>query len=219
MGTFYSKMNPMSEVDKSNYKTIIFDFGGVVGSNSDTWEDEYHKIVELTGLSEAELHEIYDRHFPKLAVGAELASVFWDEVYEKSKNKLVRGILEKYYEEGVRADKEVLRLAQELKEKGFKTAVITNTAVDWVDIKMRKFGLKEIFSGVYCSCTVGIAKPDPQIYLTTIKNLNTSPRESVFIDDRQENLDASEKLGIKGVLFTNASKLREDLGELLGIEL
>src|SRR3989344_5436953 len=148
----------------TNYKTVIFDFGGVIGSDSDRWEDEYHKVVEETGLTPEKLHEIYNKHWPKLSVGLELANIFWDEVYSLAPKKPVRGTLEKYYEDGVRADKEVLLLAARLREKGIKTGVITNTAVDWVDIKMRKFGLKELFNGVYCSCTVGVAKPDPLIY-------------------------------------------------------
>jgi putative hydrolase of the HAD superfamily len=84
---------------------------------------------------------------------------------------------------------------------------------------MRKFGLKDIFDGVYCSCTVGFAKPDPRIYLTAIQNMKTTPRETVFVDDRQENLDACEKLGIRGLLFRDAHQLRQDLNDLLEVDL
>ncbi len=206
-------------MDVSNYKTIIFDFGGVIGSDSDRWEDEYRKVVEESGLTAEKLHELYNKHWPKLSIGAELASTFWDEVYELAPKKPIRGTLEKYYEDGVRGNKDVLLIAAKLREKGFKIGVITNTAVDWVDIKMRKFGLKDIFNGVYCSCTVGVAKPDPRIYLTAIQNMKTTVRETIFVDDREENLVACEKLGIKGLLFRDAAQLRLDLSELLGVDL
>lgn len=43
-------------------KIVIFDFGGVLGSESDAWERNFRKIVKITGLTPYELDEIFDVH-------------------------------------------------------------------------------------------------------------------------------------------------------------
>jgi FMN phosphatase YigB (HAD superfamily) len=50
--------------------------------------------------------------------------------------------------------------------------------------------------------------------------LGTRPEETLFIDDKQVNIDAAHAVGMKGVLFTNVDQLRVDLIALgLGKEL
>jgi putative hydrolase of the HAD superfamily len=56
-----------------------------------------------------------------------------------------------------------------------------------------------------------IAKPDAAIYHHVLKQLGTRPEETLFIDDKQVNIDAANAVGMKGVLFTNVDRLRADL--------
>jgi HAD superfamily hydrolase (TIGR01509 family) len=65
-----------------------------------------------------------------------------------------------------------------------------------------------------------MAKPDEAIYRHVLKQLGTRPEETLFIDDKQVNIDAAHAVGMKGVLFTNVDQLRVDLIALgLGKEL
>jgi FMN phosphatase YigB (HAD superfamily) len=56
-----------------------------------------------------------------------------------------------------------------------------------------------------------MAKPDPAIYRYVLKELGTRPEETLFIDDRQVNVDAADAMGMRGVLFSTVEKLRADL--------
>ena len=56
-----------------------------------------------------------------------------------------------------------------------------------------------------------MAKPDPAIYRYTLEKLGTRPEETLFIDDRQENIETAAALRIKALLFTNVAQLRADL--------
>ena len=56
--------------------------------------------------------------------------------------------------------------------------------------------------GVF-SCFEKITKPDPEIYLRLCKRYSLKPEECVFIDDTQKNVDAAQKLGMKGIHFTS----------------
>jgi FMN phosphatase YigB (HAD superfamily) len=59
-----------------------------------------------------------------------------------------------------------------------------------------------------------MAKPDPAIYRLTLERLGTRPEETLFIDDKQANIDAARALGLIGILFTTVERLREQLIEL-----
>ena len=74
-------------------------------------------------------------------------------------------------------------------------------------------GVLQFFAGMglIISGEAGIVKPDPEIYKLLINNYNLNPQHTIFIDDKEENIKAAELLGIHGIQFQNASKLRKDL--------
>lgn len=53
------------------------------------------------------------------------------------------------------------------------------------------------------SCDDKLRKPDKKAFELILERLKVRPEESIFIDDKQENIDAAEKLGIKTILFEN----------------
>ena len=67
-----------------------------------------------------------------------------------------------------------------------------------------------LFSYVY-----KMAKPDREIYekLCTMYQLN--PRETVFFDDREDNIAGAGGCGIHGILFQNHEQAKKDLETLL----
>ena len=67
------------------------------------------------------------------------------------------------------------------------------------------------FDGKIISGEAGIVKPDLEIYKLLINRNDLNPQHTAFIDDKEENIRAAELLGIHGIHFQNASKLREDL--------
>ena len=52
-----------------------------------------------------------------------------------------------------------------------------------------------------------MVKPDERIYRLLTERFGIDLTESVFIDDRQINIDAAEKLGMKGILFRSYDEL------------
>ncbi len=56
-----------------------------------------------------------------------------------------------------------------------------------------------------------MAKPDPAIYRHTLQQLGTRPEETLFLDDKIENIDAARTLGIRAIQFSTVDQLRADL--------
>ena len=71
-----------------------------------------------------------------------------------------------------------------------------------------------LFDGLVISGEIGLVKPNADIYEYLLAKYKLDPAECIFVDDRQDNLDAGEKAGIKGYLFDgDAEKLRTYLNK------
>ena len=75
----------------------------------------------------------------------------------------------------------------------------------------------ENFDAIEISCDDKLRKPDKKSFELIFKRLDVNPKESLFLDDKQENLDEAKKLGMKTVLFKTNKQFFLDL-EKLGIK-
>ena len=62
--------------------------------------------------------------------------------------------------------------------------------------------------GEIVSARVHLKKPEKEIYELLLSTYNLNPKETLFIDDLKENIEASESVGIKGVHFTGPESLK-----------
>ena len=53
------------------------------------------------------------------------------------------------------------------------------------------------FEKVYFSYEIGLRKPDENAFKYVINNHNLNPKKTLFIDDKKENTDVAEKLGLQ----------------------
>lgn len=67
------------------------------------------------------------------------------------------------------------------------------------------------FDGGIFSGDVKLSKPDARIYQTLQARYNLEPDRTVFIDDLLINVDAAKALGWKGIHFTSAGQLADEL--------
>ena len=195
-------------------KAIIFDFGGVLGSDSNAWKKNSRKILEVTGLSLDQIEEIGNSHWKQLNRGNKELSVLLNDICLRSKKDVDAATLEKIYEDNISINFDVLKFAENLKEQGFKIAILTNESRDGMEMKIQKFSLDKIFSRIYCSAFLGMEKPDKKIFEYVLQDLNMKGNELVFIDDREENIHSAAKLGIKSILFKNVNQLKKKLVKL-----
>lgn len=100
-----------------------------------------------------------------------------------------------------------------LRNKGIKLAALSNTIPQHVEV-MENEGVFDLFDVRVLSCEAGLRKPDPRIYKLTLEKLGVLPKQVFFTDDRKENVEAAEKLGINAFLFESTSKLRKDLNKI-----
>jgi HAD superfamily hydrolase (TIGR01509 family) len=65
------------------------------------------------------------------------------------------------------------------------------------------------------SYEVGLAKPDPRIFILACERLRVSTHEAVMIDDVEPYCMAARAEGLSAILFTDLSHLKDELTQLL----
>jgi len=94
-----------------------------------------------------------------------------------------------------------LETIAELRARGFRIGLITVCSDDvpalWPETPFHGLFDAEVFS-----CSVGLRKPDPRIYLLACEQLGVEPREAVFVGDgANDELAGAERVGMTAVLL------------------
>lgn len=103
-----------------------------------------------------------------------------------------------------------------LQEKGYKTYLLSNYPENYFELHMKKkFTFMPYIDGKVVSGAVKMIKPDAEIYEYLLQKFSLKPEECVFIDDRPENVETAEKLGIHGIIFTDYEQSRVELQHII----
>ena len=87
------------------------------------------------------------------------------------------------------------------RRQGFKLYYLSNYSSDLYQRTKDKLAFLEGFYGGIFSYEVKCIKPDEKIYRILLERYSIDPSDAVFYDDRPENAEAAERLGMKGVVF------------------
>lgn len=104
-----------------------------------------------------------------------------------------------------------------LRSQGYHLYILSNYGHYMLDRTKQDMKFLEYMDGVVFSCDVQMIKPEPEIYQTLLDTFSLNPEKSVFLDDRKDNCEAAEKLGIHAIVFENFKQAAAEL-EKLGVK-
>ena len=105
---------------------------------------------------------------------------------------------------GVYAD--ALRVLPLLRGKGIPTALISNWQCGLAQF-CTELHLAEYFDHIVCSAELGVAKPDPAIFLDTCARLGVSPERVIHVGDTIiDDYDGARGAGLGAVLVSRATE-------------
>jgi len=102
-----------------------------------------------------------------------------------------------------------------LKEKGYKIYLLSNYNEDFFRVHTQGASFLEDIDGKVVSYEIHKIKPEPEIYQYLLDKYKLQPEESVFFDDRPENTQTAEGLGMKTYTITSKEYLLHVLDEFL----
>lgn len=128
----------------------------------------------------------------------------WRELFVENAPELKEEICRVYgkLEGTIRPFPYTKELVRTLKERGYQLYYLSNYSQYLLQETEKYMDFLEEFDGGIFSYTVQCIKPDSEIYRILLKRYGIVPERAVFFDDRPDNVEAAERLGIHGIVFT-----------------
>lgn len=110
------------------------------------------------------------------------------------------------YFEALEPNPPMIELMRELRESGYRMAMLTNNVREWEPWWRPMLPVDEIFETVVDSGFVGCRKPEPQIYEMTLERIGMPAGACLFVDDILVNCEGAEAAGINAVHFQDTEQ-------------
>lgn len=175
-------------------KNIVFDLGGVVvAHNEESFAEKLGEFFSFVFGSDM-------RCVPSFWVDYDLGVRTIDEtaasVAEYRKCSVEEAKQNMLYAISLQEEVEpTVQLIKELKEQGYKLYVLSNMSKEYIEF-LRKLPVFDYFDDQVVSCEINLGKPDKRVYEYLLSHCNLDAAETIFIDDRYDNVEAAAELGI-----------------------
>ena len=196
-----------------NLRAVLFDYGMVLSTPQVS--RPYQSLVEIFALG----HEIFDRCYwasrRAYDAGDFDGKGYWQKVASDAGISLNAQQIQNLIEadilmwSGINAP--MLEWARSVGRAGFKTGILSNIGFELATALENNFSWVSEFKYTIWSCRVASAKPDPHIFRCAQDKLQVAPGETLFIDDREENISAAREAGFIGIVFKDIYQLDRDL--------
>lgn len=187
--------------------TVLFDFDGTLADTNGlvlgSWQ---HTFKTLTGAETDEANLIKSfgeplrvtmkKNFPNVPVEDAVAiyHAYQADCYEK--------LIEPF--------PGMVELVIGLKEKGYKTGIVTSRARKSALIGLKKFGLMEYIDDIVTCDDTDKHKPDPEPVLIALEHLGIPPEEALMVGDSMFDIKCAHNAGVKAVLVSWALAVSDE---------
>ena len=192
---------------------VLFDIGGIFLD----WDPRhlYRKMFDdeeqmewfLENICTAVWHDAHDRGLPMAVSSAELALLHpeWEReiaAWSERSEEMIGGIMD-----------DAISLLAELKARGIPCYALTNMEAETYPGRVSRYEFFSLFCGIVVSGLEGTAKPDRAIFEVVVRRFHLEPAQTLFIDDRSENVAAARSFGFGVHLYTGPERLRRVLAD------
>ncbi len=178
---------------------VLFDFDGTLGRSLPHWAVAYQDTLQHHGIV-VSLEEAIEAAFSKSH--AEVAEEFQvtatlpfrEMVWSKVKDRM----------ELVETYPDVISTVQDLRNRDFATAVVTNSRRGHVSPVLQRWGAHTHFDTLVAIEDVSKGKPEPESILHALSALKTNPANAWMIGDSLADVHAGNAAGVKTIAFMPA---------------
>lgn len=90
----------------------------------------------------------------------------------------------------------LLTLVDHLRANEFRVFILSNS-IPKTEKLIKSNKIQSHFDGIYCSSEHGLIKPDVNVFLDACEKWGILPEESLFVDDKKENVKGALDAGFK----------------------
>lgn len=188
---------------RNGIENIILDLGGVIiNLNHEFTNKAFQQLFPVDYaemLEKSKIQQLFEKYETNQVSTAEFVDFF------KGYNSLINEnqIIDAWNEMLLDIPHERIDLIENLSKK-YNIFLLSNTnelhyhTIEKKYQNLSKKGTFEsLFNKAYLSFRIGLRKPDQQIFEYLLKDANLNPKQTLFIDDSLEHINAAIKLNIK----------------------
>ncbi|PYN99966.1 MAG: hypothetical protein DMD91_11590 [Candidatus Rokuibacteriota bacterium] len=209
----------MRTPDQPKLRAVIFDYGGVVRRED---RADYGEIDEACrfprGALWSALHDIpeyrlsregaIDRDAYRAAARRKLATNAADE----ARADAALEALDRYSASQPLIEPAMRVLLERLRAAGRVKLGLLSNALRGGTERLRAAGVTQLFDDAIISADVGLAKPDPAVFLLAAERLGVEPGACLMIDDQNQHVEAAITAGLRAHLHE-----RQRMPELIAL--
>ena len=126
------------------------------------------------------------------------------KMYYKNHRKMIRGVFE-----------ESIDILKKLKDKNYECYVLSNWSAETFAGMTDDYPFLKLFDGFLISGEDKLMKPDTAIYKLAKNRFKLNPEVTVFIDDKQENIEAAKRLNFKTIHLIDPKNIEIEINKFL----
>ncbi len=182
-------------------KAILFDFDGTI-------IDSQKIINEFVKQKLKEKNIILNEEEQKLVKGMSLKDFTkWIEKNKQTKINKEELRISKKIENQIPLIKDARKILAQIKSRGYKTAIVTNSPRDYVDHLVKKHQLNMFFDTIITEDDSKMPKPNPKMLEMAAQKLSVKETNCAIIDDSNTGIIAGNKLDMITIKLGEKTKI------------
>ena len=196
----------------------LFDVHSAVGRHADRLPDAsaVSLLWRTKQLEYTWLRSLMDRYVDFWQITQD-ALDFALDTYRAADAALKDDLMQAYLE--LSCYPEVPAVLNEIKDRGFRCAVLSNGSPRMLGSAVKNSGLDDVFDAVISIDAIGIYKPDPRVYQMAVDQLGVSPSEIAFQSSNAWDAAGAGAFGFKVAWINRFGQQPERLGTVADAEL
>ena len=193
-------------------RAVIFDYGNVLSAPQGPAEIE--TMASMLNVAVDDFQRAYWQFRVSYDEATLAPADYWHRVAQRLSSSLTReqitALVEVDSQSWAYPAPVMPQWARELRAAGLKTALLSNMPAS-VRYHILRGDWLPPFDQRTFSCEVRVAKPAEAIFQHCLIGLDVDPQEILFLDDRPENIQAAETLGLHGIVYKTAQQAARDI--------
>jgi pyrophosphatase PpaX len=187
--------------------TVLFDFDGTLMNTNEliigSWQHTYKTITGKHGDREAIIRTFGE------TLKVSMMKAFPDYPTHEA-IEIYRSYQTGRFGDFISLFPGMLELLKELKDKVYKTAIVTSRLRPTTTEGVEKFGLDKLLDEIITMEDCTKHKPDPEPVLIALEKLGAKPEESILLGDSMFDIKCAKAAGVKSVLVGWAMAVTEE---------
>ena len=201
-----------------NITGAIFDFDGTLFDSMHIWKGIKYKFFDRIGLKlTKEDEDAFNGLFLRDSLILAKERFNLKESYEELFSMFFEYIKELYLVEA-EPKNDIIDFLEKLKAKGVKMGIATATGEPALEAVLQKYGMRNYFSAIYSTYTVGASKTEPKVYDVVLEKIGTDKETTWVFEDALYAAKTAKKNGYNVVgIFDKSEPNSDELKELVDI--